>query len=76
MVGQKNHYKILTIFTDGEIMDRKMTINSIVEASYLPISIIIIGIGNANFSTMNELDSDNGLLKSNLSGKKAARDIV
>jgi Copine len=34
------------------------TIDHIVEASKLPISIIIIGVGNADFSSMDELDSD------------------
>jgi hypothetical protein len=27
---------------------------------YLPISIIIIGVGNANFQKMDELDGDDG----------------
>lgn len=37
------------------------TINSIINAAYLPISIIIIGIGNANFDKMVCLDGDDGL---------------
>ena len=45
------------------------------EASTLPLSIIIIGIGQADFDSMEELDSDNVQLTAP-SGRKAARDIV
>ncbi len=40
----------------------------------LPLSLIIVGVGNAEFSNMERLDGDNGLYASN--GKKAQRDIV
>jgi hypothetical protein len=50
------------------------TKNLIVENAYLPISIVIVGIGNANFDKMGDLDGDNGLYGSN--GKKSPRDIV
>jgi len=52
-------------------MDTKRTI---VNASVLPLSIIIVGVGNADFSAMDDLDSDDGLLIAD--GKRAARDIV
>ena len=45
------------------------------EASKLPLSIIIIGVGNENFKQMHELDSDNQLLIGS-TGREAARDIV
>jgi copine 5/8/9 len=48
---------------------------AIVDASTLPISIIIVGIGSADFSAMEELDSDNVVLTAP-SGRMAARDIV
>ena len=51
-------YLILVIFTDGIITDLDSTIDKIVEASYYAISIIIVGIGNDSFTTMNALDSD------------------
>ena len=51
-----------------------MSVQAIIEASYLPMSVIIVGIGNADFTSMNELDSDNGLLSHD--GKFAVRDIV
>ena len=40
----------------------------------LPISVIIVGVGNADFANMERLDGDNGLYNSK--GQKAARDIV
>jgi hypothetical protein len=38
-------YNILLILTDGEIHDMQATKDIIVDASELPLSIIIIGIG-------------------------------
>ncbi|KAI1721138.1 copine domain-containing protein [Ditylenchus destructor] len=43
-------------------------------ASDLPLSIIIIGVGNEEFEKMDELDSDESLLTHN--GRTAQRDIV
>ena len=70
-----NNYNILMILTDGIIDDMDDTINSLVEASFLPISVIIIGIGNADFSNMDVLDADEDPLfdKNN---RKADRDLV
>jgi Copine len=69
-------YHILLILTDGEIHDMTQTKDLIVdEASKLPLSIIIIGVGNENFKQMHELDSDNQLLIGS-TGREAARDIV
>ena len=51
------------------------TIGKIVELSELPCSIIIIGLGNADFSAMEKLDGDDGVLKDNF-GRCAKRDIV
>ena len=70
-----NNYNILMILTDGIIEDMDDTINSLVEASYLPISVIIIGIGNADFSNMDVLDADEDPLYDN-NGRKADRDLV
>ena len=43
-----------------------ITKSLIVELSYMPCSIIIIGVGSENFSEMHVLDSDNILLKDDL----------
>jgi len=68
-------YSILIILTDGKINDMQQTCDYLVRASYLPISIIIIGIGDADFTDMNTLDSDDVELKDS-KGQKAVRDIV
>jgi len=67
-------YTILLILTDGEIHDMNPTIDAIVEASDLPLSIIIVGIGNDKFGNMAILDGDHGLYNSE--GQKAKRDLV
>lgn len=68
------HYFILLILTDGEITDMAKTKQAIIAASRFPMSIIIVGIGEADFSSMEELDGDNGLLTQNR--ETAVRDIV
>ena len=67
-------YTVLMILTDGVINDMQETINAIVEASSAPLSIIIVGVGNANFQQMDALDGDGGLLWG--SSGRAVRDIV
>lgn len=68
------HYFVLLIITDGIISDMKETKHAIISASSLPISIIIVGVGNANFSRMDQLDSDEFRLR--VDGRFAERDIV
>ncbi len=68
-------YNIFLIITDGEIHDMEETKKLIVDASDLPLSIIIIGVGNDKFKKMKELDSDESLLKDE-NGRMAQRDIV
>ena len=51
-------YHVLLMLTDGCIHDMRETIDQIVEASKMPLSIIIIGIGDANFDNMDVLDAD------------------
>ena len=46
-------YYVLLIITDGEITDMDETKRAIVSASNLPMSIIIVGVGeNRDFSSM------------------------
>nr|XP_054596768.1 copine-4 isoform X3 [Nothobranchius furzeri] len=68
-------YFILLILTDGVITDMADTREAIVQASHLPMSIIIVGIGNADFSDMQMLDGDDGILRSP-KGEPVLRDIV
>ncbi|XP_041824480.1 copine-3-like [Melanotaenia boesemani] len=70
-----SQYFVLLILTDGVITDMDLTHAAIVEASRLPMSIIIVGVGGADFTAMEFLDSDDKLLQAP-SGEVAARDIV
>ena len=42
-------YQILLIITDGIINDMAKTIDEIVRGSELPLSIVIVGVGEADF---------------------------
>jgi hypothetical protein len=55
-------------------IDPDTTREAIITASVLPMSIIIIGVGDEKFTDMERLDCDESLLKSG--HKKAERDIV
>ncbi|CAG7823526.1 unnamed protein product [Allacma fusca] len=67
-------YYVLIIVTDGVITDMAKTKRAIVEASAFPMSIIIVGVGEADFSAMQELDGDAVRISAN--GRVAQRDIV
>jgi len=68
-------YHILMILTDGIIYDLQKTIDALVEGSFLPLSVIIIGIGDDSFEEMIQLDGDEiPLISSN--GIKRMRDLV
>ena len=67
-------YFVLLIITDGIITDMDSTKAAIIEASVYPMSIIIVGVGNEDFGAMEDLDSDDRLLRHN--GRIAQRDIV
>eukprot|EP00027_Filamoeba_sp_ATCC50430_P000378 CAMPEP_0168556542 /NCGR_PEP_ID=MMETSP0413-20121227/8939_1 /TAXON_ID=136452 /ORGANISM="Filamoeba nolandi, Strain NC-AS-23-1" /LENGTH=553 /DNA_ID=CAMNT_0008587497 /DNA_START=38 /DNA_END=1699 /DNA_ORIENTATION=+ len=71
---QDQQYLILLIITDGEITDMDQTVEEIIKTSKLPLSIIIVGVGGADFTKMNILDADNQALS--YGGKTAERDIV
>ncbi|XP_033994758.1 copine-1 isoform X2 [Trematomus bernacchii] len=68
-------YFVLLILTDGEITDFDQTKDAIVRASRLPLSVIIVGVGPADFTAMELLDGDDGVLRSTV-GEAVARDIV
>jgi hypothetical protein len=76
-VSQQNqNYMILLIITDGIINDMQESIDQIVRGSSLPLSIIIVGVGNADFSTMDVLDADDEPLYSKRFKKYMESDIV
>ena len=72
---ERQQYHILLVITDGEITDMEKTIEKIVHASSLPISIVIVGVGTADFTKMETLDADDNPLVDKY-GKKMERDIV
>lgn len=46
------HYMILFILTDGEIHDKAEVIDLLIECNTLPVSVIIVGIGEGEFKIM------------------------
>ena len=55
--------------------DRLDTVSALVDASALPLSVIIVGVGSEDFSAMEYLDCDGGRLR-DAAGRAAARDVV
>ncbi|KAJ3676196.1 hypothetical protein LUZ60_003608 [Juncus effusus] len=72
----QNKYFVLLIITDGVINDLKETKDAIVKASDLPLSILIVGVGPADFKEMEILDADGGKRLESSTGRVATRDIV
>jgi len=72
---ENQKYTVLHILTDGIVDDMQVTVAEIVKASGLPLSIIIVGIGNEDFSDMDKLDGD-GSNKLTHGGVDVHRDIV
>ncbi|XP_078483508.1 copine-8-like isoform X1 [Ciona intestinalis] len=69
-----SQYYILLMITDGVISDMGATKEAIVNAARLPMSIIIVGVGPAEFDAMEELDGDT--VRLSYRGIEAERDIV
>ena len=68
-------YHVLLIITDGAIMDIQPTVDMLVRGSRAPLSVIIMGVGDADFEAMEFLDAEKNKLKSS-TGVLASRDIV
>jgi hypothetical protein len=63
IVTKEKSFHILIIIADGEVSrtSKQETINAIIEASYYPLSIIMIGVGDGggdNFETMKKFDDE------------------
>ena len=71
---EASNYFVLLILTDGIITDFNETKEALINASSLPMSVIIVGIGDEDFSAMDILDGDGRRLS--YQGKEAKRDIV
>jgi hypothetical protein len=72
--GGLSKYVVFLIITDGTIMDMDETIDACVRASRLPMSVVIAGVGSADFTAMHALDSDDRRLAGR--NGKAMRDAV
>ncbi|MEJ1278973.1 hypothetical protein NN561_009899 [Cricetulus griseus] len=70
-----SQYFVLLILTDGAVTDVEATCEAVVQASKLPMSVIIVGVGGADFEVMEQLDADGGPLRTRY-GEAASRDIV
>ena len=69
-------YHVLLILTDGGIHDLRECIDLIVDCSYEPLSVIIIGLGDSfDFKSMEIMDADDVTLISGI-GVQQQRDIV
>lgn len=68
-------YFILLFLIDGIIIDMDKIRDVIVYVSGLFMFFIIVGVGEVDFSDMNFLDGDNGILKG-VNGRFVLRDIV
>ena len=68
----------MLFITDGAITDMEKSIDEIVTASTLPLSIIIVGVGEneEEFENMERLDGDVEPLYSKTLQKYRERDIV
>ncbi|KAG4207274.1 hypothetical protein ERO13_A03G056100v2 [Gossypium hirsutum] len=73
--GAKKYF-VLLIITDGVITDLQETKDALVKASGLPLSILIVGVGGADFKEMEILDADKGERLESTTGCIASRDIV
>ncbi|CAG9532621.1 unnamed protein product [Cercopithifilaria johnstoni] len=71
--GRSDNYFVLLIVTDGCVTNPERTVNAIVDCAELPISIVIVGVGNQDFSPMQRLLSPT--LKSS-EGRLLRREIV
>lgn len=67
-------YTVFLILTDGEISDYDVTVQELIRMSVLPLSIVIIGIGDGDFGKMYSLDSSKGPLR--LGTESALREFV
>ena len=70
----ENIYYILLILTDGECYDVENSVDKLIEASFLPISIIIVGIGANDWKGYYPLEG--GGPARNSKGETFKRDII
>ena len=72
----KPNYNVLLILTDGTIHDMPKTKQLLVDLSAMPCSVIIVGLGDADFDNMEVLDGDSPNCLKDDTGRPCLRDIV
>jgi len=58
IVAETRQYHILIILTDGAVDSVDETAQAIVDASNYPLSIVAVGVGDANFDVMHKFDDE------------------
>ncbi|XP_059302358.1 protein BONZAI 3 [Lycium ferocissimum] len=71
----QSKYFVLLIITDGVITDMQKTKDALVRASDVPLSVLIVGVGSADFTQMEILDADNGHRLESSTGRVATREV-
>jgi len=54
-------YSVLLLVTDGVVTDINSTIEALVDAKDSPLSILIVGVGQEDFSDMHYLDKEGNI---------------
>ncbi|CAK76117.1 unnamed protein product (macronuclear) [Paramecium tetraurelia] len=73
--AKQNIYTVAMILTDGQIEDQDDAIKVLLQCQNLPMSIVIIGVGDENFKYMKQFD-DPKFLKKHAKENQTIRDII
>lgn len=71
-----NMYNVLVIITDGEIYDKNQTVSAMVDLCDLPLSMIIIGVGNEKFDQLKILNDEQDIVEDAYKKKKLTRPFL